>query len=122
MRPRSHHDYVYVPARIWREEIANDRTYHAFLKDLEEKRLLESVMSYRCVKEVPELGYSRKFKLYLPDTIKEPIGQDNRNEQDYYQAMLLGMGSVREAIELTGVPKQRWYEAIQRDKDLSDKE
>lgn len=122
MRPRSHHDFVYVPHHIWREEVANDRTYQDFLQDLEEKRLLDSVSSYRHVQGFPELSYSRKYKLYLPEAAKEPLVHDNRNEQDYYQAMLLGTGSVREAISLTGVHKQRWYEAILRDKDLNDKE
>lgn len=122
MRPRSHHDFVYVPYYIWREDVASIRTYQDFQKDLEEKGLLESVTSYRHVEGHPELSYSRKFKLYLPETKKEPILQDNRNEQDYYQAMLLGLGTVREAIALTKVRKERWYEAIRRDKDLSDSE
>jgi hypothetical protein len=114
MRPRACHDFVYVPARVWREEIANDRTYHAFKQDLESKGLLDSVMSYRHIEGLPNASYSRKFRLKLPSCSSEPIQYDGRNEHNYYQALLLSLGSVREAVALTGVSKQRFYDALKR--------
>jgi hypothetical protein len=112
MRPRARHDFVYVPARVWREEIAHKDTYHAFRQDLEAKGLLESIMSYRHVEGVPDMSYSRRFRLHLPNTSDEPLQTDNRNEHDYYQAVLQATGSVRDAVALTGVSKQRFYDAI----------
>lgn len=112
MRPRARHDYIYVPFRVWREEIAHKDTYHAFRQDLESKGLLESVLSYRHVEGAPDLSYSRKFKLKLPSTSADPIQTDDRNEQDYYEAVLQVAGSVRNAVALTGVTKERFYEAI----------
>ena len=113
MRPRAHHDYVYVPYHVWQEQVANDRTYHAFRQDLEAKGLLESVMSYRHVENVPEASYSRKFRLKLPSSDKQPIQYEGRNEHDYYQALQLVLGpSVRTIVDFTGVSKERIYEAI----------
>jgi hypothetical protein len=117
MRPRAHHDFVYVPYRVWREQIANDRTYHAFRQDLESKGLLESVMSYRHVEHVPAASYSRKFRLRLPGSNNQPIQYDGRNADDYYEALRLALGSVREMEAMTGVPKRRFYEALRKQKE-----
>lgn len=117
MRPRAHHDFVYVPYHVWSEQVANDRTYHAFRQDLEDKGLLESVMSYRHVEYVPEASYSRKFRLHLPASDQRPIEHDERNIHDYYEVLRRSFGSVRGMTEFTGVKRDRFYEAFARLKE-----
>ena len=117
MRPRAKHDWVYVPAHVWRDEIAHKDTYNSFVADLEGKGLLESVMSYRHVENYPDLSYSRKFRLKLPEAPYEPIKEDGRHVQDYYDALLLKLGTVKEIVAFTGVTHQRFYRFLGQKED-----
>ena len=120
-RPRAHHGFVYIPQRIWRNEIANDRTYQSFIQDLESKELLKANNSYRHIEGRPELSYSRKYHLLLPPSSGDVIQRDGRNVHDYYEALSLIFGSVREMVSFTGLPHQYFYYAKRkRGKSLGD--
>lgn len=117
IRPRAHHEFVYVPRRIWSGEVAGARTYQDFIQELETKGLLESLDAYRHIAGHPELSYSKKFRLHLPSSDNQPIQYDGRNEQDYYGALRGSFRSVREMADLTGVRRDRFYEAFARMKE-----
>jgi hypothetical protein len=95
-RPRSRHEYVFIPAHVWRESIASVRTYQSFIADLESKGLLQSNRHYR----VGE--HSRRFKLNLPTTSEPPLQRDSRHVSDFYEALALAY-SRRDLIALTGI-------------------
>jgi hypothetical protein len=95
-RPRRHHDFVFIPAWYWREEVANDRTYKAFLEELETKGLLKINKHY-------SIGeYSRRYKLELPATSKPPIQRDDRNVTNFYDALGIAY-TRREIAAVTGL-------------------
>jgi hypothetical protein len=95
-RPRSRHEFVFVPAWVWREEIASVRTYQSFVADLEQRGLLQSNRHYR----VGE--HSRRFKLNLPATSEPPLQRDSRHTTNFYDALDLAY-SRREIAALTGI-------------------
>ena len=94
-RAREQHEWIFISARIWQEEIANQRTYKGFQQELEEKGLLRSIQSYK----VGE--YSRRYQLKLPHTENPYVVKDERNIDDYYEALTTAFNSPREIAELT---------------------
>jgi hypothetical protein len=96
VRPRQHHEWVFIPAWVWFDNVASKDTYKKFIAELEERGLLESNHSYR----VGE--YSKRFKLKLPQTNEQPLAIDGRNTTDFYDALWHAYGSVRDIADLTG--------------------
>ncbi len=100
VRPRQRHKWNFVPAWVWREQVAGVRTYHQLKADLERKGILETINSYR-------VGhYSRRFKLKLPATSEEPLTFDGRNITDFYDALWQAYGSVRDIGDITGLNRK----------------
>jgi hypothetical protein len=108
MRPRRRHEWIFVPAWVWREEVASKDTYKKFIAELEGKGLLESINSYR-------VGhYSRRFKLKLPETDQQPICFDERNITEFYDALWQAYGSTREIAEATGLNAMTIWRQFQK--------
>ncbi len=108
MRPRRRHEWIFVPAWVWFEEIASKDTYKKFIAELEERGLLESNNSYR-------VGhYTKRFKLKLPATSEQPICFDGRNIGDFYDALWTGYGSIREIAESTGIDRTTIWRQFQK--------
>jgi hypothetical protein len=100
VRPRQRHKWNFVPAWVWREEVASKDTYKKLIVDLEGKGILEVNNSYR-------VGhYSRRFKLKLPATSEEPLTFDGRNITDFYDALWQAYGSVRDIGDITGLNRK----------------
>ncbi len=101
VRPRRRrHEWIFIPAWVWREQVAGVRTYHQLKADLESKGILESINSYR-------VGhYSRRFKLNLPATDEQPLCVDERNVTEFYDALWVGFGSVRDIADITGLNRK----------------
>jgi hypothetical protein len=98
-RAREHHEYVFVSKRMW-TEIAHEKNYLRLQRDLEAKGLMEANRQYK-VNE-----YSRRYKLYLPTPKEaEPIQVEERNIDEYYEALKVSYKSKREIQELTGINK-----------------
>jgi hypothetical protein len=96
VRPRQHHEWVFIPAWVWRKDIASWKTKDRLIAILEDKGILESNNSYRVD------HYSKKFKLKLPASSEQPLSIDERNVTDFYQALWRAYGSVRDIADLTG--------------------
>jgi hypothetical protein len=96
-RPRSRHDWVFVPAHVWREQIASNRTYLNFINEIEQKGLLKANKQYR----VGE--HSRSYQLALPATSEPPLQHDDRHIDNFYEALDAACSSRREIAELTGI-------------------
>ncbi len=96
-RPRSRHDWVFVPAHVWREQIASNRTYLNFINEIEQKGLLKANKQYR----VGE--HSRSYQLALPATSEPPLQHDDRHIDNFYEALDAACTSRREIAELTGI-------------------
>jgi hypothetical protein len=110
VRPRRRHEWIFIPAWVWREQVAGVRTYHQLKADLESKGILESINSYR-------VGhYSRRFKLKLPATGEEPLSFDERNITDFYEALRTAHGSIREIAEATGLNAMTIWRQFQKGK------
>lgn len=103
MRAREHHEWIFISARIWTEEIANWTTYKRFQQELEEKGLMRSIQSYK----VGE--YSRRYQLNLPHSESPYIIRDERNIDDYYEALAAAFDSQQEIAELTGIERTTLY-------------
>jgi hypothetical protein len=95
-RPRRHHEFVFIPVWYWREQIANDRTYKAFVAELVSKDLLTVDRYYQ------QGEFCRRYKLSLPKTTEQPIQRDSRPVTDFYEA-LAQVYSRREIAQLTGI-------------------
>ncbi len=110
IRPRQHHEWVFVPAWVWREEIASKDTYKKLIAELESKGILEVNNSYRVA------HYSRRFKLKLPKTNEQPISVDGRNEADFYNALWKAFDeSIREIAEATGIDRTTIWRNFKKD-------
>jgi hypothetical protein len=108
IRPRQHHQWVFVPAWVWREEIASKDTYKKLVAELEGKGILAVNNSYR-------VGhYSRRFKLNLPATSEQPVSKDNRNITDFYDALWTAHGSIKEIAEATGIDRTTIWRHFQK--------
>jgi hypothetical protein len=91
VRPRSHHDWVFIPAHVWRVIADKDR-YHNFITELEQRKVLESNRQYK-------VGlFSRRFRLALPND-SLILGEDGRNASDYYSALRIAFDTKREIAE-----------------------
>jgi hypothetical protein len=100
VRPRQRHQWIFVPAWVWIEQVASKDTYKKFIAELEGKGLLESINSYR-------VGhYSKRFKLKLPATSEEPLTFDERNITDFYDALWQAYGSVTDIADITGLNRK----------------
>jgi hypothetical protein len=106
-RAREHHDWIFISARIWQEEIANWTTYKKFQQELEEKGLMRSIQSYKIGE------YSRRYQLDLPQTEKPSVARDERNIDDYYEALAIAFDSPQEIAELTKINKMTLWRQIQ---------
>lgn len=115
VRPRAHHDWVYIPYWVWRE-IAHWSNYHEFIALLENKGLIECQWEWRHVPGQPLESYPRRFRVKLPATSEIPVQFDGRNAWDYYEALQIVCASVREMVELTGVAHQRFYQEFGKQK------
>lgn len=117
-RPRSYYEWVYIPAQVWRNRIANDRTYKKFIADLEIKKLLRSNWSY-CHHADPDKSFSRSFKLQIPVTSDPALGVDGRNLQEYYETLRYLFPTIRERVAYTKVSFQNFYNHEKQDVVLS---
>ncbi len=94
-RPRKHHDWIFISRRIWASEIAHETTAKSFENELKERGIMRSINHYKAGE------FSRRYQLDLPQTDAEPLTQDERNIDDYYEALATGFNSVQEIAELT---------------------
>jgi hypothetical protein len=100
VRPRQRHQWIFLPAWVWIEQVASKDTYKKFIAEIEGKGLLESINSYR-------VGhYSKRFKLKLPATSEEPLTFDERNITDFYEALWQAYGSVTDIADITGLNRK----------------
>ena len=116
-RPRAHHEWVYIPRRIWSGDVASKDSYKTFTCDLEQKGLLETVHAYRHVSDQPNLSFSKKYRLRLPSVIGEPISRDARHVTDYYDALATVYNSRREIADMTGIERTTLWRHF-KSKDL----
>jgi hypothetical protein len=110
VRPRRRHEWIFIPAWVWIEQVASMNTYKKFIAELESKGLLESINSYRVA------HYSKRFKLKLPATSEEPLSFDERNITEFYDALWTAHGSVREIAEATGLERMTIWRQFQKEK------
>lgn len=109
VRPRAYHEWVYIPYSIWDDQIVHWSNCHPFITDLEERRLLRSTRAYR------RGEYCYKFQLELPKTTEDPIALDDRNADDFWDALLWGYNGDRRVIrEVTGIPRDTVHRQIQK--------
>jgi hypothetical protein len=108
VRPRQHHEWVYIPAWVWREQIAGTRTHLPLIASLEEKGILDVNNSYRVG------SYSKRFRLKLPKTSAQPISFDGRNTTDFYEALWQGFGSVKSIADVTGMDRTTLWRKYQQ--------
>ncbi len=109
IRPRQHHEWVYIPAWVWADKVASRDTYKKFISELEGKGILQSNNSYRVGQ------YSKRFKLELTKTSEQPISFDGRNTTDFYEALWQGFGSVKDIADATGLNRMTVWRKYQQD-------
>jgi hypothetical protein len=109
IRPRHHHEWVYIPAWVWADKVASRDTYKKFICELEGKGILQSNNSYRVGQ------YSKRFKLELTKTSEQPISFDGRNTTDFYEALWQGFGSVKDIADATGLNRMTVWRKYQQD-------
>jgi hypothetical protein len=107
-RPRRHHGFVFIPVWYWREQIANDRTYKAFVAELESKGLLTTIRHYQ------RGEFCRRYRLELPKTSQQPIRRDDRNVTDFYAALSLAFTSQSDIAELTGLNRMTLWRHLKQ--------
>jgi hypothetical protein len=108
IRPRQHHEWIFIPRHVWSDNVASKDTYKKLIADLESKGILESINSYR-------VGhYSRRFKLKLPATSEEPLSFDERNITEFYDALWQAYGSIRDIAEATGLNRMTIWNNLQQ--------
>jgi hypothetical protein len=91
VRPRSHHDWVFIPAHVWRVIADKDR-YHNFINELESRGIIAANRQYK-------VGlFSRRFRLALPND-SLILCEDGRNASDYYSALRIAFDTKREIAE-----------------------
>jgi hypothetical protein len=108
IRPRQHHEWVFIPSHVWREDVASWKTKDRLIAILEEKGILEVNNSYRVE------HYSRRFKLKIPQTNEQPLAIDERNVTDFYDSLWTAYGSIREIAELTGFNRMNLHRQFQK--------
>ncbi len=106
-RPRKHHDWIFISWRIWANEIAHDTTYQKFQQELEERGIMRSINHYKAGE------FSRRYQVDLPKTDKQPLIQDERNIDDYYEALAIAFDSQQQIAELTKINKMTLWRQIQ---------
>jgi hypothetical protein len=109
IRPRQHHEWVYIPAWVWADKVASRDTYKKFISELEGKGILQSNNSYRVGQ------YSKRFKLELTKTSEQPISFDGRNTTDFYEALWQGFGSVKDISDATGLNRMTVWRKYQQE-------
>jgi hypothetical protein len=95
-RPRRHHDFVFIPAWYWRDEIAHKDTYKGFVEELETKSILEVNRHYQ------RGEFCRRYRLKLPPTSQQPLQRDDRNVTEFYDALGIAY-TRREIAAVTGL-------------------
>jgi hypothetical protein len=96
-RPRRHHDWVFIPAWYWRDEIAHKDTYKGLVEELETKSILEVNRHYI------RGEFCRRYRLKLPATSKQPIQRDDRNVTNFYEALAIAFPDQRAIADITGL-------------------
>ncbi len=91
-RPRKHHDWIFISWRIWANEIAHDTTYQKFQQELEERGIMRSINHYKAGE------FSRRYQVDLPQTSEEPLIRDERNIDDYSDALRIAFDNNRQEI------------------------
>ena len=106
-RPRSYHDWVYIPRWRW-DQIARHKTYKQFQAKLANKGLLNVNDSYRIG------SYSKSFQLKLPyASISERLTEDDRAIQDYDQAVVTVYGtSSGDIMDAMNLPQRSAYNVL----------
>jgi hypothetical protein len=107
-RARCQHEWVYIPVHVWRNRIANDRTYKSFIATLEKKRLLRCNWSYSHQADSTQ-SFCRSFRLKLPTTSEPVLQEDGRNFQEYYETLRHLFPCIRDRVAYTGVACQNFY-------------
>lgn len=94
-RARKHHEWIFISWRIWANEIAHDTTYRKFQQELQERGIMRSNNHYK----VGE--YSRRYQLDLPRTDKPLLMNDERNIDNYSEALRSAFNDRQEIAEVT---------------------
>jgi hypothetical protein len=96
VRPRSHHDWVFIPYHVW-HAIAGKHTYQDFVKELEQRGVLESNRQYKTGL------FCRRFRLILPES-SLILCEDERNVTNYYDALRVAFNNdprlIAEAMKI----------------------
>ena len=99
-RPRSFFPWIYIPFRIW-SQISSRSNYIDFQNDLSRKGIIKNVRTSYSVGR-----YSKSFQIAFPGSFRHPITNDNRAETDTGNILLRTFGTVRNAVEATGINRQ----------------
>ncbi len=103
-RARKQHEWIFISKQIW-DEIASWRTYQKFQQELEERGVMRSISAYKAG------AYSRRYQLDLPQTEDKPLRRDERNVDNYFEALKTAF-NWQEIAELTRLPSKTMYRNI----------
>lgn len=99
-RMRQFFPWIYIPVSVW-DRIASHKHYIDYQNDLLKKNIITNVRT----DYIPKL-YSKSYRIAQPRSFSHPITNDNRAETDIATLLLRTFGTVREAVEATGI--NRW--------------
>lgn len=109
IRPNLKHEYIYIPAHTWINNIASDSTYIDFQRELENKGLMVSNRKYLVGVE------SRKYKFNFRLETGAALSSGGRNLDCYYEALkTLCRGDQREIHALTGINRMTLWRNFQK--------
>jgi hypothetical protein len=100
IRPNFKHEWIYIPAHTWINNIASDSTYIDFQTELITKNIM--VADWRYKKGVE----SRKFKFNFRLESGAALAASGRNLDCYYEALeAVCAGNRREIKAMTGIDR-----------------
>ncbi len=109
IRPKLKHEYIYIPAHTWINDIASDSTYLDFQRELESKGLMVSNRKYTVGVE------SRKYKFNFRLETGAALSSSGRNLDCYYDSLkTLCAGDQREIQALTGINRMTLWRNLQK--------
>jgi hypothetical protein len=91
-RARRHHDWIFISRRIWANEIAHETTAKSFENELKDRGIMRSINHYKTGE------FSRRYQLNLPKTNEQPLIRDERNIDDYSEALRVAFDNNRQQI------------------------
>jgi len=120
-RPRRKLEFVPIHQDIWRDG-THANNVEPFKQRLEGLGLMDSIPSYCHIPGRPDLSYSRKYRLKLAKQHDAPLQEEGRNVVGFYAVARHIWPIVRDAVDATGVPKQRFYDDLAREKRVKSNE